>query len=174
VLRRKYREDPRQLNVEIMNLYRAHRVNPFSGCLPLLLQMPVLWALFALFRRQGVFGGEEFFGVPLESNLTLSMLPAHPVLVLIPLLTAATTYVQQVITVTDPQQQRMFIFMPVFIAWTTVAGWFPVGLSLYWILSTVLYVVEYVVVVGRPRRVGVAPPRRRRGRARVEATGDGR
>ncbi|MDR7534730.1 MAG: YidC/Oxa1 family membrane protein insertase [Armatimonadota bacterium] len=171
VLRRKYRDDPRQLNVEVMNLYRANRVNPFSGCLPLLLQMPVLWALFALFRRQGIFGGEQFFGVSLESNLTLSMLPSHPVLVLIPVLTAVTTYAQQQMTVTDPQQQKMFIFMPIFIAWTTVAGWFPIGLSLYWILSTVLYMVEYLIVVGKPRPRSAARARGRRERVRSEGTG---
>jgi YidC/Oxa1 family membrane protein insertase len=175
VLRRKYREDPRQLNVEVMNLYRAHRVNPFSGCLPLVLQMPVLWALFALFRREGVFGGEQLFGVALEANLTVAMVLAHPALALIPVLTAATTYVQQMMTITDPQQQKMFLFMPLFIAWTTVAGWFPVGLSLYWILSTSLYIVEYIVVVGRPKPVGVAPPKRRRaGGSRARSGGDDR
>lgn len=171
VLRRKYKGDPRQLNIEVMNLYRANRVNPFSGCLPLLLQMPVLWALFALFRRQGVFGGEQFFGVSLESTLTLSMLPSHPMLILIPVLTAVTTYAQQQMTVTDPQQQKMFIFMPIFIAWTTVAGWFPIGLSIYWILSTALYMLEYLIVVGKPRPLGVAPPKRRRERVRSEGAG---
>ncbi|MDR7554891.1 MAG: YidC/Oxa1 family membrane protein insertase [Armatimonadota bacterium] len=175
VLRRKYREDPRQLNIEVMNLYRAHRVNPFSGCLPLVLQMPVLWALFALFRREGVFGGEQLFGVALEANLTIALVAAHPPLALIPVLTAATTYVQQMMTITDPQQQKMFIFMPLFIAWTTVAGWFPIGLSLYWIVSTSLYIVEYVLVVGRPRPVGVAPPKRKRsGSAQPRASGGNR
>jgi len=65
-LREKYRGNPQQMNTEMMSLYRAHNVNPLGGCLPLLLQMPILWALFTVFRRPGVFSGETFFGIPLE------------------------------------------------------------------------------------------------------------
>ncbi|MDR7457729.1 MAG: membrane protein insertase YidC, partial [Armatimonadota bacterium] len=56
VLRRKYKDDPRQLNVEIMSLYRANNANPLGGCLPLLLQLPILYALFDLLRRPNAFG----------------------------------------------------------------------------------------------------------------------
>src|SRR5574341_1290560 len=65
VLRRKYKDDPRQLNVEVMNLYRANKVNPMGGCLPMLLQLPVLWALYAVLRQPEVFQGETLFGFPL-------------------------------------------------------------------------------------------------------------
>lgn len=162
VLKRKYKDDPRQLNTEVMNLYRANKVNPLGGCLPLLLQLPVLWALFALLRRENVFGGELLFGVPLETYPTFRMIPEHPLLVLIPLLTGLTTYFQQKMSVTDPQQARMFVFMPFFLAYTSIAGWFPLGLSIYWIVSTSLYIVEYYIVVGPPKKIGVAPPRERR------------
>jgi YidC/Oxa1 family membrane protein insertase len=160
VLRRKYKDDPRQLNVEIMNLYRAHKVNPLGGCLPMLLQLPVLWALFTLLRRQGIFGGEQLFGVSLELAPSFALMMQHPMLVLIPLLTAATTYYQQHLSITDPQQARMFIFMPILLAYFSVQ--FPIALSVYWISSTVAYIVEYLLVVGFPKRPGVAPPKGQR------------
>lgn len=160
VLRRKYKEDPRQLNVEVMNLYRANKVNPLGGCLPLILQMPILYGLFALLRRPGIFAGEQLFGLPLEQSPSFAMMQQHPLLVLIPVLSAVTTYYQQQMSITDPQQAKMFIFMPIMIAWFSLQ--FPVGLSVYWIVSTTVYIGEYYLVVGAPKKVGIAPPREQR------------
>lgn len=175
VLRRKYKDDARQLNQEMMSLYRANKVSPFGGCLPLIAQLPVLWALFALFRQTGVFGGETLFGVPLETSAHYNMLLQHPLLILIPILTGITTYYQQRMSITDPQQAQMFIFMPFFVAFTSIAGWFPLGLSIYWIVSTAAYIVEYYIVVGPPKPIGVAPPRAPRSRrAQEQEPGGGR
>jgi len=161
VLRRKYKDDPRQLNIETMNLYRSSKVNPFSGCLPLILQLPVLWALFALLRQPGIFGGETFAGFPLESQpWPLRVFLDHPILIAIPILSGITTYWQQQMTITDPSQARMFIFMPFFVAY--LATQFPIALSIYWIMSTVAYIAEYYLVVGPPRRVRMAPRRDQR------------
>lgn len=157
VLRRKYKDDPKQLNAEVMNLYRANKVNPLGGCLPLLIQLPVLYALFALLRKPGLFGGETLLGLSLEANPTFQAIAENPILVLVPLLSGLTTYYQQKMSITDPQQAKMFIFMPILIAW--FATQFPLGLSVYWISSTVAYIVEYFIVVGPPRPVKVAPPR---------------
>lgn len=160
VLKRKYKDDPRQLNVEVMNLYRAHKVNPLGGCLPMILQLPVLWGLFTLLRREGIFGGEQLFGVSLETAPSFALMMQHPLLVLIPVLTAVTTYYQQHLSITDPQQARIFIFMPFLLAYFSIQ--FPIGLSIYWIASTVAYIVEYLLVVGMPKRPGVAPPKAQR------------
>jgi YidC/Oxa1 family membrane protein insertase len=171
VLRRKYKEDPRQLNVEVMNLYRANKVNPLGGCLPQLLQFPVLWALYALLRQVGLFGGETLFGIPLGSAPVFPQnFIQHPLLALLPVLTALTTYWQQKmsmsVSMTDPAQARtMLIIMPLMLAWFSTK--FPVALSVYWIASTVLYVVEYYIVVGPPKGGGVAPPREQRKAARA-------
>jgi YidC/Oxa1 family membrane protein insertase len=171
VLRRKYKDNPRQLNVEIMGLYRANNANPLGGCLPLLLQLPILYALFALLRRPNAFGGEQLFGVALETPVTFQMLLDHPALALVPIFVGLTTYWQQNLTITDPQQARMFIIMPFFIAYTSVAGWFPLGLSIYWTVSTVVYIVEYYLVVGPPRRIRIAPPKERRTARAKESSG---
>lgn len=146
-LREKYRDNPQQMNVEVMNLYRAHKVNPFGGCLPMLLQIPVLWGLFAVLRRQNIFNGAAFVGFPLDAVPTFGAIAANPLLALWPVLVGVTTYFQQRMSVSDPQQARMFIFMPVLVAW--FATQFPIGLSIYWIVSTLAYILEYYIVVGR-------------------------
>ncbi|MDR7545442.1 MAG: YidC/Oxa1 family membrane protein insertase [Armatimonadota bacterium] len=173
VLRRKYKDDPRQLNVEIMSLYRANKVNPFGGCLPMLLQLPILWGLFRLLSRPNIFGNEALFGVPLEAHPTFQAVAQHPLIALVPLLVGLTTYLQQNMSITDPTQAKMFIFMPIMITWFSIN--FPVGMSIYWIVSTAAYIAEYYLVVGAPRRVGVAPPREARGarRARRRASAPG-
>lgn len=156
VLREKYRDNPQTLNTEVMTLYRAHHVNPFSGCLPMLVQLPVLWALFAMLRRQGIFNGATFLGVPLDKVPTFGAIAQNPLLVVFPLLVALTTYLQQRMSVTDPQQARMFVFMPVLVGY--FATQFPVGLSIYWIVSTLAYALEYYIVVGRPGLVPAVVP----------------
>lgn len=168
VLREKYRDDPRAMNAEMMNLYRANRVNPFSGCLPQLVQLPVLYALFAALRRPDLFGGETFLGVSLDTvpcpHVSVSCLVelAHqPILLAMVALVGGTTYLQQRMSITDPQQARMFLFMPVMVAYFALN--FQIALSVYWIISTLAYLVEYLIVVGRPGPVpaagGSAPPK---------------
>lgn len=164
-LREKYRDDPRTMNMETMNLYRANNVNPFAGCLPQLVQLPVLYGLFAALRRPDLFGGEKFLGVALDkvpcsqvfSATCLIDLARQPVLLAIIILVGLTTYLQQRMTIADPQQARMFIFMPIMVAFFAVS--FQVALSIYWTVSTLGYLVEYILVVGRPRPVaaGAAP-----------------
>ncbi len=160
VLRRKYKEDPKRLNAEVMNLYRANKANPFGGCLPLLIQFPILIALYRVIVNAGEFGGEMLFGVALNKSPELAVILAHPLLALIPILNGLTSYFQQQVSVTDPQQAKMFIFMPFFLAFMSLQ--FPIALSVYWIASTTLYIVEYLIVVGRPKRAGVAPPKDQR------------
>jgi len=146
-------------------LYRANSVNPFSGCLPQLVQLPVLYALFAALRRPDLFGGESFLGLALDkapcahlSGACLIGLASQPVVLAIVLLVGLTTYLQQRMSITDPQQARMFLFMPVMVAYFALN--FQIALSIYWIVSTLVYMLEYFIVVGRPGPVpagGLAP-----------------
>lgn len=147
VLREKYKGNPQQMNAEVMNLYRAHRVNPFGGCLPMLFQIPVLWGLFAVLRRENIFNGAAFLGFKLDAVPSFGAITDNPLLAVWPILVGVTTYFQQRMSVTDPQQARMFMFMPVLVGWFAMA--FPIGLSIYWITSTAGYILEYYLVVGR-------------------------
>ena len=166
VLREKYRDDPRAMNTEMMNLYRANNVNPFSGCLPQLVQLPVLYALFAALRRPNLFGAETFLGMALDKAPCPHLSPSclidlvhQPLVLAIILGVGATTYLQQRMSITDPQQARMFLFMPILVAYFALG--FQIALSIYWVVSTLVYMLEYYIVVGRPGFVpaGPAPPK---------------
>ena len=123
VLRRKFKENPQQANIEVMNLYRSNGVNPFGGCLPTIVQIPVMFALFQVLNETGRFAGQALFGLPLDARPNnFAAIADNPVLLLIPIL----------------------------IAWFSLN--FPVGLSVYWIVSTVVYLVESLLIVGRPVR----------------------
>lgn len=146
-LRDKYKGDAQRMNAEVMSLYRAHKVNPFGGCLPLLLQIPILWGLFAVFRRPEIFNGATFLGMPLDAVPSFGAIAKAPLLAVWPVLVGASTYLQQRMSVTDPQQARMFIFMPILVGYFATA--FPVGMSVYWVVSSLAYMLEYYIVVGR-------------------------
>jgi YidC/Oxa1 family membrane protein insertase len=167
-LRRKYKEDPRMLNQEIMKLYRAHNLNPMMGCLPMLVQMPVFIALWRLLYTKGLFGTATVFGiawmrldyVPNLATMFSQVAAGHPewlLLLVFPILVGATMWFQQRLTITDPQQARMFVLMPIMMGY--FATIYPIGVSIYMIVSTAVYVGEYLWVVGRPHPMISAPPK---------------
>lgn len=143
-IREKYKDDPQKMNTAIMNLYREYGVNPAGGCLPLLLQFPILIALYNVFRgaielRQAEFVWWirdlsvpdvvftlpftiPFFGITDVSGLALLM--------------GITMYFQQKMTVKDPRQKMMVWMMP--IMFTLLFNSFPSGLNLYYFVFNVL------------------------------------
>jgi YidC/Oxa1 family membrane protein insertase len=167
-LRRKYKDDPKTLNQEVMKLYKAHNLNPAMGCLPMVVQMPVFIALWRLLYRKGLFGAAAVFGVPWMrldqapnlGQIMIQVSAGHPerlALLLFPVLIFGTMWMQQRLTITDPQQARMLILMPVMMAW--FATIYPLGVSIYMIVSTLAYIGEYLLVVGRPHPMIAAPPK---------------
>jgi YidC/Oxa1 family membrane protein insertase len=168
-LQAKFKEDPQRLNREMMDLYRAHGVNPFGGCLPMLLQMPILFALFQVLNNPKNFVTNANAAAATFGPWDLLI---HPMTVLadpgrfgvgavvayaaVPVLIGVSTYLQQRVSITDPQQARIFIFMPFLVGYFSLN--FAVGLSLYWFASTLAYVAEYLLVVGlRLKPVTVVP-----------------
>jgi YidC/Oxa1 family membrane protein insertase len=165
-LRRKHKDDPKTLNQEMMALYRAHNVNPMMGCLPMIIQLPVLWGLFGLLSRRDLFGSATVIGMPWlgmsqrPMERVLQALPNHPIYLLalvFPVLVGLTTWYQQRMSMTDPTQARLFVFMPIMFGYFALN--YAVGLSVYWIVSTAAYVGEYFLVVGRPHPMAAAPPK---------------
>ncbi len=122
-LREQYKTDVKKLNEETMKLYQKEGINPMSGCLPLLPQMPVFFALFALLRNSFALRGAPF--MLWINDLSLS----DPYYVL-PILMAVTMFIQQKITVRDPKQKMMVYFMPIFFLF--IFRNMPSGLVLYW------------------------------------------
>ena len=165
-LRRKHKDDPKTLNQEMMALYRAHSVNPMMGCLPMVVQLPVLWGLFALLSNRTLFGNATVLGLPWlgmadrPMQFVLKALPGHPtylIALVFPVLVGLTTWYQQKMSVTDPAQAKMFVFMPIMFGYFALN--YAVGLSIYWTVSTTAYIGEYFLVVGRPSPMVSAPPK---------------
>ncbi len=133
-IQQKFKNDPKRLNVEVMNLYKTHRVNPLSGCLPMLLQMPIFWALFSTLQN-----AYELRHAPWI--LWIKDLSSHDPYYVLPLLMGAGMFAQQIMSGTthDPQNKMMsYIFPAVF---TFMFLKFPSGVVLYWLMNSVLTII---------------------------------
>lgn len=139
-LQEKYKDNKEKLQKEMMKFYSEHKVNPFGGCLPLLLQMPIFFALFQmLMKSQELLKATTFFGL-IELGLRPSAAFASGPIVFLPyliliVLMAVTTYLPQKMMATDPQQLKMGLMMlplMVFFGWSL-----PTGVLLYWITTNV-------------------------------------
>ncbi len=147
-------ESRQKMNAETMELYKREGVNPFggvSGCLPLLIQMPILWAFFDVLTATVELRGAPFIGW--IHDLT------HPDPYWIaPILMGGTMFVQQKMTPTanvDPQQQRMMLFMPVI--FTVMFGSLPSGLVLYYFVNNLLGIGQQWLVNRHVARLEAAP-----------------
>jgi YidC/Oxa1 family membrane protein insertase len=142
-LQEKYKGNPEKLNKEMADLYKNHKINPLAGCLPLLVQMPFLIAIFYAIRDY------QYVGEPSFLWLT-SLAVADPTYVL-PVLSAATTYLQtKLFTAPEQQEQQkmMLIFMPIFILWISLS--FPAGLVLYWVVGNVVQIIQQYYLYKKP------------------------
>ncbi len=149
-LRDKYKDNPTQLNKEMMELYKKHKVNPFGGCLPLLLQMPVFIALYVAISKFVKLIGADFLWVrDLSSPDNVAIPFALPFLGnqihILPLIMIAGMVVQQRISAAsmegqDPamvqQQKMMAVMMPIIFGFIFYS--MPSALVLYWLTNTVL------------------------------------
>lgn len=138
-LQEKYKGNPEMLNREIADLYKEYKVNPFMGCLPILIQMPFLIALFYVLRDYPYIPEYEHF-------LWVPNLGKPDPYWIMPALVGITTYIQMKLSPSssDPSQKMISIIMPIFIAYISLK--FPAGLSLYWTLGNVYSIVyQYFV-----------------------------
>lgn len=143
-VREKYKDKPERMNKEVMALYKEHKVNPLSGCLPILVQIPVFIALFTVLRSAVELRFSEFLWIKDLSepeNLLAGIVPYG--LNILPILMSATMFWQQKMTPTagDPQQQKMMLYMmPIMMLFMfyTMAS----ALVLYWTVSQVLSIYQ--------------------------------
>ncbi|MGI6575125.1 MAG: YidC/Oxa1 family membrane protein insertase [bacterium] len=135
----KYKNNPEKMNKEVMDLYKKHNINPMAGCLPILVQFPILIALFRVLHDMEYIGDGSFFWI---KDLSLP----DPIYVL-PILAAITTYISQKQMTTDPKQAQMMAFMPLLIGW--FATRFPAGLALYWVASNVFAIIQHILGGGK-------------------------
>jgi YidC/Oxa1 family membrane protein insertase len=139
---KKAKTDPEQrnkMNLEMMNLYKQENISPMSGCLPILLQLPILWGFYGLLSRAIELRGAPFIW-------WIHDLAAKDPYYITPVLMTATMFIQQLITPTtaDPAQKRMFMFMPLIFGW--IFKEFPSGLVLYWLVQNILTIIQQSIM----------------------------
>jgi YidC/Oxa1 family membrane protein insertase len=149
----KYKEKPEVMNKKVMELYKKEKVNPLSGCLPLLLQMPFFFALYsALINSIDLWQAPFIFWITdLSMPDTVATISGFNINIL-PVLMTATTYFQQKMTPgSDSSQQQMMMkimpFLFLFIFWNM-----PSGLVLYWIMQNVLQILHQLYINSRPKK----------------------
>lgn len=151
-IREKYKDDPQKMNRQIMQLYKDYGVNPAGGCLPMLLQLPILYALWSVFRsaielRQAHF---VWWITDLSIPDVIVSLPASIPLFGIKdvsglaLLMGITMFIQQKMTIKDPRQKMMVYLMPVML--TLLFNSFPAGLNLYYFVFNLLSIGQQMWV----------------------------
>ncbi len=128
-LKEQYKNDPQKLNQEMLKLYKEHGVNPLGGCLPMLLQMPIFFALFRVFRNTIELRGQPFI-------FWITDLSQKDPYYILPILMGVMMFLQQKMTIKDPKQKLMVYLMPVFFLF--LFRNMPAGLVLYWTCFNVL------------------------------------
>lgn len=163
-IREKYKGDTRKIQEETMKLYQETGVNPMAGCLPMLVQLPVLYALFGAIEGNVALNHSTF--------LWIFQLGARDHYYILPVLAAATTYLSSrvMMTANDPQTRIMLYIMPVTVL--LIGSRFASGLALYWIYSNLFTAIQSYFIRVRPAQVAAAGAG---GRAvAVGAAGEGR
>lgn len=131
-LQEKYKGNPEALNREMLALYQKHKINPLSGCLPMLIQLPIFLALFNALRTSWSLHGAGFM-------LWITDLSSKDPYYILPVLMGAVMFFQQRATMPagmDPSQAAMFKYMP--LIFTLLFMNFPSGLVLYWLTNSLI------------------------------------
>ncbi len=130
-IKEKYKNDPQRMQREVMELYKKHKVNPMGGCLPMLLQIPVFFALYKV-----LFISIELRGAPFI--FWIHDLSSKDPSYILPVVMGITMVIQQRMTPSsmEPAQQKMMMIMPVVFTFMFLS--FPSGLVLYWLVNNLL------------------------------------
>jgi YidC/Oxa1 family membrane protein insertase len=155
-----------KMNAELMTLYRERGVNPASGCVPMLLTLPVLFAFYSMLSVAIELRGAPFVG-------WIRDLSVYDPLFITPVLMGITQFVQTKMTpsTADPMQQKMMLFMP--LIFMTMFIWAPSGLVLYWTMSNLWAIGQQTLtnrIIGPPVQRGAGRPADRK----VKNVGGGR
>ena len=146
-LRAKYKDDKQKMNQEVMALYKTYKVNPMSGCLPMIVQMPIFFALYRMLyqaielRHAPFFGWINDLSAPdrlFHFAFTIPFVQPPTGIPVLTIIMGATMFLQQKMSPTtgDPTQAKMMMLMPLFM--TVIFVNFPAGLVLYWLVNNVL------------------------------------
>ncbi|MCK5541388.1 MAG: membrane protein insertase YidC [Desulfobacterales bacterium] len=146
-IREKYKDDKQKMNKEVMALYKTYKVNPVSGCLPMIAQMPIFFALYRMLyqaielRHAPFMGWIQDLSAPdrlFHFNFSIPFMQEPYGIPLLTIIMGATFFLQQKMTPTsgDPTQARMMMLMPIFM--TVIFINFPAGLVLYFFANNII------------------------------------
>ena len=158
-----YKDDKQKIQTEMMGLYRKEKINPVSGCLPMLIQIPFFFAIYKMLfvtlemRHAPFFGWIQDLSAPDPTSLfnLFGLIPWDPPSFLVigiwPILMGLTMWVQQKLNPapTDPIQAKIFMFFPVFL--TVILASFPSGLVLYWTVNNILTIAQQWFIMKRTK-----------------------
>ena len=146
-LRERYKDNPQQMQQEMMRIYREEKVNPMGGCLPILIQIPVFIALYWV-----LLSSVEMRGAPWI--LWIKDLSVRDPYFILPIVMTLTTLLQTALNPLppDPMQAKLMWFMP--LIFSVMFFFFPAGLVLYWITNNILTIAQQWVI---NTRMGVPP-----------------
>ena len=136
----KYKGDSQKIQLHMMELYKKHKVNPMGGCLPLLLQIPVFFAIYRVLYN----------AVELKDSAWLFWiqdLSAMDPYFILPIVMGGTMYLQQHLTpatFNDPTQEKIFKLLPIF--FTIFLITFPAGLILYWTVNNIFSIIQQIII----------------------------
>ncbi|HUH41750.1 MAG TPA: membrane protein insertase YidC [Sulfurimonas sp.] len=139
-LQAKHKGDPQRMNAAVMEMYKKHGANPLGGCLPMLLQIPVFFAIYRV-----LLNAVELQGAPWI--LWVNDLSRMDSTFVLPLLMGASMYYQQKLTpsnFTDPLQEKIFKFLPIIFTFFFIT--FPSGLVLYWFVNNMFSIGQQFIV----------------------------
>ena len=142
-LKEKYKGDPAKLNAQMMEMYKKNGANPMGGCLPMLLQIPVFFALYRV-----LLNADELQGAMWIPGWIDNLAVADPYYIL-PVLMGVSMWFQQKITpnnFTDPLQEKIFQWFPVIMAGMFIIMPFPSGLVLYWVVNNLFTIGQQYVI----------------------------
>lgn len=132
-LKEKHKNDQAKIGQETMALYREHKVNPFSGCLPMLIQIPVFFGLYKALMYSIELRHSPFF-------FWIQDLSAKDPYYITPIIMGATQFISQKMTpaMGDPMQQKIMLLMPIIFTFFFLN--FPAGLVIYWLFNNILQI----------------------------------
>lgn len=138
-LKERLGDDRQKFSQEMMKMYKTEKVNPFGGCLPLLIQMPVFLALYYVLMESVELRHSPFFGWITDLSVK------DPYFVL-PIIYGITMYFMQKLNPqpTDPMQARIMQMLP--LVFTFMFLWFPAGLVLYWVTNNTLSIIQQYII----------------------------
>ena len=138
-IKEKYKNDSQMMNQKTMELYKENKVNPAGGCLPLLIQLPILWALFGVLRDPATVP-------PGSTFLWLELVKPDPYYIL-PILNGVVSFLQQKLmgSSSNPQMKNMMYMFPLMMVFISYK--MPAGLQVYWLASSVAMVVQQYLIM---------------------------